>query len=132
STELVSFQPDDDGVTAVLRDRRDGAERTVRAGYLIAADGANSPIRERLGIRTRRAGGRPGIGTAGPGVLFNPVTTMIEADLRPALGGRPVSIAYLQQPRPFTILMAHDDVGRRWVFATGYAPEHGESLAHSP
>jgi putative polyketide hydroxylase len=117
STELVSFQPDDDGVTALLRDRRDGAERTVRAGYLIAADGANSPIRERLGI-----------GTDGPGVLFNTVTTMIEADLRPALGGRRVSIAYLQQPRPFTILMAHDDAGRRWVFATGYAPEHGESI----
>jgi putative polyketide hydroxylase len=117
ATELVSFQQDDDGVTAVLRDRRDGAERTVRAGYLIAADGANSPIRERLGI-----------GTDGPGVLFNTVTTMIEADLRPALGGRRVSIAYLQQPRPFTILMAHDDAGRRWVFATGYAPEHGESI----
>ena len=71
---------------------------------------------------------RLGIGTDGPGVLFHTVTTMIEADLRPALGGRRVSIAYLQQPRPFTILMAHDDAGRRWVFATGYALEHGESL----
>jgi putative polyketide hydroxylase len=117
ATQLISFQQDGDEVTAVLRDRRDGAERTVRAGYLIAADGANSSIRERLGI-----------GTDGPGVLFNTVTTMIEADLRPALGGRRVSIAYLQQPRPFTILMTHDDVGRRWVFATGYAPEHGESI----
>src|SRR5215831_5318702 len=28
-------------------------------------------------------------------------------------------LAYLQQPRPFTILMAHDEVGRRWVFGTG-------------
>jgi putative polyketide hydroxylase len=117
ATELVSWEQDDDGVTAVLRDQRDGAERTVRADYLIAADGANSPIREQLGI-----------GTDGPGVLFNTVTTMIEADLRPALGGRQVSIAYLQQPRPFTILMAHDDAGRRWVFATGYDPEHGESI----
>ncbi|HEV8167354.1 MAG TPA: FAD-dependent monooxygenase [Actinomycetota bacterium] len=117
STELVSFQQDDDGVTAVLRDRRDGAERMVRVDWLIAADGADSPVRERLGI-----------GTDGPGVLFHTVTAMIEADLRPALRGRRVSIAYLQQPRPFTILMAHDDVGRRWVFATGYAPEHGESI----
>ena len=117
STELVSFQQDGDGVTAVLRDRRDGAERTVRAGWLIAADGANSPVRQALGIATD-----------GPGVLFNTVTTMIEADLTPALRGRRVSIAYLQQPRPFTILMAHDDAGRRWVFATGYDPEHGESV----
>jgi putative polyketide hydroxylase len=118
STELVSFQQDGEGVTALLRDRRDGAERTVRAGYLIAADGADSPVREALGI----AGD-------GPGVLFNTVTTMIEADLTPALRGRRVSIAYLQRPRPFTILMAHDDAGRRWVFATGYDPGHGESVA---
>jgi putative polyketide hydroxylase len=117
ATELTSFQQDGEGVTAVLRDRRRGAERTVRARYLIAADGATSPVREALGIATD-----------GPGVLFHTVTTMIEADLRPALGGRRVSIAYLQQPRPFTILMAHDDLGRRWVFATGYAPGHGESI----
>jgi putative polyketide hydroxylase len=24
--------------------------------------------------------------------------------------------------------MSHDDLGHRWVFATGYSPEHGESL----
>jgi putative polyketide hydroxylase len=118
SSELVSWEQDGDGVTAVLRDRRDGAERTARAGYLIAADGADSPVREALGIASD-----------GPGVLFNTVTTMIEADLTPALRGRRVSIAYLQRPRPFTILMAHDDAGRRWVFATGYDPEHGESVA---
>jgi hypothetical protein len=29
-------------------------------------------------------------------------------------------LAYLQQPRPLTILMAHDETGRRWVFSTGY------------
>ena len=58
----------------MLRDQRDGAERTVLADYLIAADGANSPVRERLGI-----------GTDGPGVLFHTVTTMIEADFAPAL-----------------------------------------------
>jgi putative polyketide hydroxylase len=117
STELVSFEEDAEGVTALLRDRRDGAERTVRAGWLVAADGANSLTRERLGI-----------GTDGPGVLFHTVTTMIEADLDPALRGRRVSIAYLQRPRPFTILMAHDEAGRRWVFATGYDPAHGESV----
>lgn len=37
----------------------------------------------------------------------------MEADLNPALRGRKVSIAYLQQPQPFTILMAHDDQERR-------------------
>jgi putative polyketide hydroxylase len=117
STELTSFEQDGAGITAVLKDRRSGAERTVRANYLVAADGWNSPVRRRLGI-----------GTDGPGPFFHTITAMIDADLTPALRGRRVSIAYLQQPRPGTVLMAHDDAGCRWVFGTGYAPEQGESV----
>ena len=117
STELTSFEQDDAGVTAVLEDRRTGAERTVRADYVISADGWDSPVRQRLGV-----------GTDGPGPFFHTITAMIDVDLSPALRGRPVSIAYLQRPRPGTVLMAHDDVGRRWVFGTEYAPERGESL----
>ena len=49
STALVSFEQDIGGVTAVLRER-DGDEYTLRADYLIAADGHASPIREALGI----------------------------------------------------------------------------------
>ncbi|HEX2034698.1 MAG TPA: FAD-dependent monooxygenase [Chloroflexota bacterium] len=118
STELISFEQDDSGVTALLRDRRSGAEDTVRADYLIAADGFGSPIRQRLGI-----------GTDGPGPFFHTITVLIEADLTPALRGRRANIAYLQKPTPGTILLAHDDVGRRWVFGTGYAPDRGQSLA---
>jgi putative polyketide hydroxylase len=57
---------------------------------------------------------------------------MIEADLRPALHGRRVSIAYLQKPRPGTALLAHDEVGLHWIFGMGYAPERGESLVDFP
>src|ERR1700761_6067352 len=38
ATELVSFQQDGEGVTALVRSRETGDERTVRADYLIAAD----------------------------------------------------------------------------------------------
>jgi putative polyketide hydroxylase len=117
STELTSFEQDDRGVTAVLEDRQTGAERTVRADYLIAADGWDSPVRQRLGV-----------GTDGPGPFSHTITLMIDADLRPALRGRRASIAYLQRPRLGTILMAHDDAGRRWLFGTGYTPERGESV----
>ncbi|GAB7105524.1 FAD-dependent monooxygenase [Streptomyces phaeofaciens JCM 4814] len=41
---------DDDGVTAVLRDRHSGQEYTVRADYVIGADGARSRVREQAGI----------------------------------------------------------------------------------
>ncbi|MFN8594086.1 MAG: FAD-dependent monooxygenase [Thermomicrobiales bacterium] len=116
ATELVSFSNQDDAVTARLRDRQSGREYTVRARYLVAADGWDSPIRARLGIPVD-----------GPGPFFHILTAMIDADLNPALAGREISIAYLNQPRRGTVLMAHDQIGKRWVFATGYAPDHGES-----
>ncbi len=121
STELVSCNQDETGITAILKDRRTGAEWTVRADYLVAADGWDSPIREQLGVALD-----------GPGPFFHVVTALIDADLRPALRGRRVNIAYLQHPRPGTILMAHDEAGQRWVFGTGFSPQYGESLADFP
>jgi putative polyketide hydroxylase len=54
-TELVSFEDDERGVTAILRRRADGSEYRIDAHYLIAADGADSSIRHRLRIaRTGR------------------------------------------------------------------------------
>jgi len=116
STELSSFTQDDQVVTVTLTDRTTGATEVVEADYLVAADGFGSPVRQALGIEVD-----------GPGLLFTTMTAIVEADLTPALRGRTASIAYLQQPRPFTILMAHDDAGQRWVFGTGYDPQ-AESL----
>src|SRR5579883_1014792 len=50
-TELLGFTQDDAGVVARVRRRNDGHEYTIRAQYLLAADGATSPVREALGIR---------------------------------------------------------------------------------
>jgi 2-polyprenyl-6-methoxyphenol hydroxylase-like FAD-dependent oxidoreductase len=58
-TECVSISQDADGVQAVLRHKRTGEERTVRAEYLVGADGANSFVRSALGITTTP-------GTTGP------------------------------------------------------------------
>jgi len=113
STELVSFDQDDEGVTAHIRDRRTGETTTVRADYLIACDGWASPIRQHLGISLD-----------GPGPLFHTITAIVDADLRPATRGRKVTVAYLQRPQPFTIMLAHNEEGTRWVFGTGYSPEH--------
>jgi putative polyketide hydroxylase len=115
-TELRSFTQDDRTVTATLADRETGATETVEADYLVGTDGYHSPVRHALGIEVD-----------GPGPMFTTMTAIVDADLNPALGGRAASIAYLQRPRPFTILMAHDDKGTRWVFGTGYDPR-SESL----
>lgn len=45
-----AFEQDADGVTVTLEDLDNGGEKTVRARYLVACDGANSRIRQALGI----------------------------------------------------------------------------------
>ena len=55
-TEMLSFEQDADGVTVIVRDRETGQEETLRAAYLIAADGAESGIREALGIPRQGVG----------------------------------------------------------------------------
>src|SRR5262249_29844489 len=49
-TELVGFEQDEEGVRATLVDRRTGQRETIGAGYMIAADGAQSQVREALGV----------------------------------------------------------------------------------
>ncbi|MEU1816741.1 FAD-dependent monooxygenase [Streptomyces roseifaciens] len=51
STELTGFTQDEDGagVTAELR-HADGTVETVRAAYLVAADGGRSTVRKALGV----------------------------------------------------------------------------------
>ena len=58
-TELCSFEQDDSGVTATVRERDSGASETVRADYLVAADGVHSPIRDALGVTTSGYGALP-------------------------------------------------------------------------
>ncbi len=58
-TELCSFEQDDTGITAIVRERDSGASETVRADYLVAADGVHSPIRQALGVTTSGYGALP-------------------------------------------------------------------------
>jgi putative polyketide hydroxylase len=58
-TELSSFEQDESGVSAVIRDLETGEQQTVRADYLVAADGVRSPIRNGLQITTSGYGALP-------------------------------------------------------------------------
>ncbi len=55
STEYVSHRQDADGVDVLARDRLTGAEYTIRAKYLIGADGARSAVAEDIGLPMRGA-----------------------------------------------------------------------------
>jgi 2-polyprenyl-6-methoxyphenol hydroxylase-like FAD-dependent oxidoreductase len=116
-TDLVSCEEDADGVTAVIRGRDDGFARTVRASYLVAADGARSPIRERLGI-----------GLQGRGVFSNSVTIYFRAGVAPLLRGRNLSVIYVSNPvlRGFFRFEKPFDRGFLAVNATG-DPSHPDT-----
>src|SRR6185436_11676606 len=68
---------------------RDGGENwTVRAQYAIAADGAHSPSRKRLGIPM-----------LGHGSFSDSITIYFGADVTPLLGDRNLSVIYVFNPR---------------------------------
>src|SRR5260370_11274667 len=56
-TELISFEQDEEGITATIRERESGSTRTVPAQVLVAADGSHSGIRQELGIGKHGAAG---------------------------------------------------------------------------
>ncbi|WP_448609898.1 FAD-dependent monooxygenase [Geodermatophilus sp. URMC 60] len=86
-TELVGFEQDADGVTAVIRPRDGGEELVVHSDYLVAADGAHSPVRERCGIDMQ-----------GRGAFARCVTIYFRADMRELIGDRNLSVVYVNQP----------------------------------
>jgi 2-polyprenyl-6-methoxyphenol hydroxylase-like FAD-dependent oxidoreductase len=87
ATELVGVDQDDTGVTCAIRSRGDGPEETVRAQYLVAADGAHSRVRELAGIRQE-----------GRGTFADCVTIYFRADMRELIGDRNLSVVYVNHP----------------------------------
>ena len=85
--ELVGFSQDPDGVTARVRDIDSGAESSLRCSYLVGADGAHSKVRDVLGIPLD-----------GRGIFSNSITIYFRADLWRQLGGKPISIVYINNP----------------------------------
>jgi len=55
-TRLVTFRQDSDGVSAETEDVKSGARGTIRAHYLVGADGARSTVRTLLGIGMQGGG----------------------------------------------------------------------------
>jgi NADPH-dependent dioxygenase len=57
NTHFADLTQDDDGVTTtVIHTDRGDEQETIRCRYLVAADGMNSRVRERLGIAVREKG----------------------------------------------------------------------------
>ncbi|MFF3375352.1 FAD-dependent monooxygenase [Streptomyces sp. NPDC002680] len=129
NTRLVSFEQDRDagGVTAVLRDTVTGAERTVRADHLVAADGRRSPVREALGV-----------GTHGRGFLGGIFRVFFDADMSGPLstlegglaeGGR-FALFHLLKPLPGVFYTT--DIPGRYGYIRGMTEEQPDFSGYSP
>lgn len=104
-TELVHLRQSGDDVDALLLSHRTGRQCRLAARYVIATDGARSPIRERLGITRGTNGftGRPN------------VNVYFRADLAEVVRGREFNLCQITSPGAPGAL-ASVDGRRRWVF----------------
>ncbi|MGW5089220.1 FAD-dependent oxidoreductase [Streptomyces coelicoflavus] len=116
-TELLSFETDAEGVTAIVKSRETGEHTTIRADYLVAADGPRSPVREQLGI-----------GQSGPGDLFHNVSiTFRSRRLADVVGDRRFIVCYLTDEDADGALLPVDN-RENWVFHAPWHPEQGETV----
>ena len=85
--EVVDVTPDGDGVAVVVRDVDKDTTHTRYTRYLVGADGAHSTVRDVLGIPVD-----------GRGVFSNSITIYFTADLWAQMGGKPLSVIYINNP----------------------------------
>ena len=126
-TELVAFEQGGEGkegIAATIRERGSESTRTIRAQFLVAADGSHSEIRKRLGI-----------GQHGAASLFHVVSMIFEADLMELFRQRHAVMCFLSNDAiasgalvPYAGSSARPDLFRLDV---GYDPEE-ETLADYP
>lgn len=87
STEYISHVQDATGVTATVRDRLTGQELTIRAKYMIGADGGNSLVAQNEDL--------PIAGKMGVGGSMN---ILFRADLTKYVAHRPSVLYWVMQP----------------------------------
>ncbi|MBE5106210.1 FAD-dependent monooxygenase [Bacillus thuringiensis] len=113
--ELVSYEQNENGVIATIRNRKTEKESVIHCDYVIAADGAKSKIREQLGIKTE------GRGTIG-GYYMN---IYFEADLSEFIQGDAFGFSMVLHPEVLGALIPVDNVGK-WIYHVAYDPLKGE------
>ncbi|MEU8819317.1 FAD-dependent monooxygenase [Actinoplanes sp. NPDC048796] len=112
-TRMTAMTDTGDGVRADLTDTRTGAVTTVRAKYVIAADGVQSGIRESLGIRR-----------TGNGVLQKMVSVVFRSDMKPVVGDHKFILTFIANQNVQGVAVCLDGADR-WMFWTGYPVASG-------
>jgi len=114
-TELTDVSYDANGVTGTLTDRTAGAQLPFRARYLIAADGAQSLMRQKLGVQM-----------VGERDVYDSVNILFRADLQQWTADRPAPLYFIEQPElrgTFLTINGTD----RWSFLVHSLKQYGYS-----
>jgi putative polyketide hydroxylase len=111
-TELVALRADPEGATAVLREPATGASTTVRARYVVGADGAHSAVRAQVAIPLR-----------GPDRLVEHLTVLFRApELWPLVGERRHGIYVVTEPTAAGVFVPAGQ-GDRWLYGQEWEPD---------
>ncbi|HVN83292.1 MAG TPA: FAD-dependent monooxygenase [Candidatus Binatia bacterium] len=106
-----SATQDGDGITSRVRDLNAGESYEVRSRYVIAADGAGSPVRRSLGIQP-----------IGADHIQAFIMIHFEANLRGLVRECPGVLYWVSEPSCIGTFVAHD-IDREWVFMQMWDPE---------
>jgi putative polyketide hydroxylase len=106
NTELMSFEQDERGVEAVIVDRQTNRGSVVSARHMIAADGASSNVRRKLGIAM-----------TGNGTLGDHLSILFKADLAP-IAHEPLCALYAVRNEKVSGILMPTSTDGRWIFAT--------------
>ncbi|GAB2736377.1 FAD-dependent monooxygenase [Kitasatospora kifunensis] len=104
AVELVDLVEEAESVVALLVDHQRGEEVRVRARYVVAADGASSTVRQRLGIDT-----------TGPGAIGGFTTVVFDADLNRWCAHQPAGVYFTAHG---TFLPLYPEGGWAWFVPT--------------
>ena len=120
SSEVIDFQQDEEGVTALVQNVETGKKEIVRASFMVACDGHRSFTRNKLGISTQ-----------GYGLLSWSLTIYFKGDLSKFLDGKYNGVIYInnESVRGFFRL---DKTGRKGFFAVNTYGKQGTEESRYP
>lgn len=115
---MTAFEQNEDHVRATVLNRTTGVEETIVADYMIAADGAKSPVRQMLNIKMTEMNSHGHI-----------INIYFEADLEHFVKGREFSACNITRTGAAGVLLAINNRDR-WCYHVSYDFEGGETAAH--
>jgi len=110
--------PDAHGVRSTVQGP--GGSVSVTSRWLLACDGASSPVRRSTGIEPE-----------GPSRLQSFVMVHVGADLRYLVGDHPGVLHFVCDPGSGGVLVAHD-IDAEWVYMVAYDPDTEDASTYTP